>query len=71
MTVRGRLGLGVLAATLASAATYVGYEKWGPRHTPAGQPGLTALAPDDIEPLRQAFNAAAGETRVVALLSTT
>jgi len=71
MTVRGRLGLGVLAATLASAATYVGYEKWGPRHTPPGQPALTALAPDDIEPLRQAFNAAAGETRVVALLSTT
>jgi hypothetical protein len=70
VTVRGRLGLGVLLATLASAATYVGYEKWGPRHTPPGQPGLTALTPDDVEPLRVAFNAADGETRVMALLST-
>jgi hypothetical protein len=71
VTARGRLGIGVLLATLASAASYVGYEKWGPRHTPAGQPSLTALAPDDIEPLRSSFNAAAGETRVLALLSTT
>jgi hypothetical protein len=71
VTVRARLGAGVLLATLTAAATYVGYEKWGPRHTPAGQPALTSLTPDDIEPLRSSFNAAADETRVLALLSTT
>jgi hypothetical protein len=71
VTARGRLGMGVLLATLAAAGSYVGYEKWGPRHTPPGQLALTAIAPDTFEALPAAFNEAADRARIVVLLSPT
>ena len=40
-----------------------------PRRTPAGQPPLVRL--DRLDPFREAFEAARGQVRIVALLSPT
>jgi len=42
-----------------------------PRETPAGQQPLTHLSPESLAALRDAFNAAGDQIRVVALLSPT
>ena len=62
------VGIGVaLAALVVVAASY----KFGPRQTPPGQPPLVYLNNQNLEELRAAFNAAADQTRVLAMLSPT
>lgn len=55
----------LLCATGMVAAMLFGY---APASAPAGQPAVTAL---QMDAFRQSFNAAAGHTRVVVLLSPT
>ena len=66
---RIRIAAAALAVLATAGATYVGYAQWAPRHTPAGQPGLRTVA--QLDGVREDFNAAAAETRVLALLSPT
>ena len=62
------IGIGISGAVLvAVAASY----KFGPRQTPPGQPPLVYLNNQNLEELRAAFNAAADQTRVLAMLSPT
>ena len=62
------VGIGVaLAALVVVAASY----KFGTRQTPPGQPPLVYLNNQNLEELRAAFNAAADQTRVLAMLSPT
>lgn len=62
------LALGGL--TLAAGAAIAWYV-YAPRETPAGQAPLTALTRESLPELRDAFNAAQAEIRLVALLSPT
>ena len=61
------IGIGIAAALVVVAATY----KLSTRRTPAGQPPLVYLNNQNIEELRSAFNAAADQTRVLAMVSPT
>jgi len=62
------VGIGVaLAALVVVAASY----KFSTRQTPPGQPPLVYLNNQNLEELRAAFNAAADQTRVLAMLSPT
>ncbi len=62
----------LIAACLAAAAALaIGWQYWGPGRAPAGQPELAELTAQALAELRGDFNAAAGQTRVVALLSPT
>lgn len=63
--------LAVLALTLALALALAGWYSWGPRHTPAGQPALASLTPANFEVIRQAFNGASDQVRLILLLSPT
>jgi len=56
----------ILAAGLALA-----YVKYAPRRTPVGQPPLAAIRNGDLTPFTRAFDAGAGSTRVVLMLSPT
>ena len=63
-------------ASLAAAAIVVfvvtfAWVRLAPRHVPAGQPPLSTLHATSLPAFRDAFNAAAGEVRVLALLSPT
>ena len=62
--------LAVLAG-LSIAGVWVAYHIYAPRRVPAGQPPLVRLTPENLGELREAFNAAAGTTRVIAMLSPT
>jgi hypothetical protein len=59
----------LIAIALAILATFW-IKRQGPR-TPAGQPALVELEHSGIDELKQAFNAAAGQTRVLVMLSPT
>jgi len=62
------VGIGIaVAALVVVAASY----KFSARQTPAGQPPLVYLNHQNLEQLRAAFNAAADQTRVLAMLSPT
>jgi hypothetical protein len=65
-----RIALG-LALLLAVGAGGLAWLKCGPRPTPKGQQPLTTLTEASFETLRDAFNASADRTRMVALLSPT
>ncbi|MCM3877443.1 MAG: hypothetical protein NEA02_13640 [Thermoanaerobaculia bacterium] len=52
-------------------AATIAWMKLAPRPTPAGQAALTRLDEKTFGQLREAFNASADRTRVVALLSPT
>jgi hypothetical protein len=41
------------------------------QQTPAGQPSLSSLTPENFDQLRMAFNKASGDVRIVLLLSPT
>ena len=62
------VGVGVALAALAVVGAYY---KFSTRQTPPGQPPLVYLDNHNLEELRAAFNAAADQTRVVAMLSPT
>ena len=61
----------VVAAALVLSATAFAWVKWAPRRVPAGQPALATLNADSLATFRGSFNAAAGDVRVLALLSPT
>jgi hypothetical protein len=62
------IGIGIVAVALVGvAASY----KFSTRQTPPGQPPLAYLNNQNLEELRAAFNAAADQTRVLAMLSPT
>jgi hypothetical protein len=58
---------GVVAVVALLAVRHVA----GPRRTPAGQPPLVKLSAENFDRLRDAFNAHAGQTRILAMLSPT
>jgi len=57
----------VIAALLVAAALYL----YGGGQTPAGQPPLQSVTAQSIDEIKNAFNAAKGEVRVLLLLSPT
>ena len=60
------------ACLALSAALLVGaYDLFGPRRTPAGQPPLERITAATFPDLRREFNAAADQTRILALFSPT
>jgi hypothetical protein len=61
----------VPALLLALVVAVVEYQLRRPRETPAGQPPLTALTRDNLEQLRERFNAFTEGPRVLVLLSPT
>ena len=61
------LGFGRIAVVIGVAASY----KFRTRQTPPGQPPLVYLNNQNVEELRAAFNAAADQTRVLAMVSPT
>lgn len=60
----------LIAIALTIIATFWVKRQQSPR-TPAGQPGLVELERSGIDELKQAFNEAAGQTRVLVMLSPT
>jgi hypothetical protein len=71
MTTRLRVGLLAACALLAAALVAGAYHRLGSRRTPAGQPPLARLDSETYHEFRDAFNAADGRTRLVAMLSPT
>jgi hypothetical protein len=62
------IGIGIaVTALVVVAASY----KFSTRQTPSGQPPLVYLNSQNLEELRAAFNAAADQTRVLAMVSPT
>jgi hypothetical protein len=69
-----RILVGLTFAVLSLAAIAGAAFVWlnhAPRRTPEGQPGLSRLDDETLPALREEFNARAGETRIVVLLSPT
>jgi hypothetical protein len=65
---KARFILGViLAATLVGGVVYF----YGGSQVPPGQPPLQSLTAENISAVKEAFNAASGEVRVLVLLSPT
>jgi len=62
------IGIGIAVAALVVVA---GSYKFSTRQTPPGQPPLVYLNNQNVEELRAAFNAAADQTRVLAMVSPT
>lgn len=68
--------LGILGAGILAVAIVLGlleYRSRAPRHTPSGQPPLLHVGEGGPGPgpVLERFNAAAGRTRILALLSPT
>ncbi|MBL8113472.1 MAG: hypothetical protein JNK60_11340 [Acidobacteria bacterium] len=59
------------SALLVIGAAMIGWLKLAPRPTPAGQAPLATLDEKNFGQLRDAFNASADRTRVLAILSPT
>ena len=60
-----------LGSFVVIGAAAIAWMKIAPRPTPAGQEPLATLDERTFEKLREAFNASADRTRVVAILSPT
>jgi hypothetical protein len=60
-----------LAVLALVAGAWVAYHHWAPHDAPAGQPTLASLTPENLDDFRELFNAAAGDARVMILLSPT
>jgi hypothetical protein len=60
----------LIAVALVIVASFFVRRLQGPR-TPAGQPALVELERSGIDELKLAFNASAGQTRVLVMLSPT
>ena len=58
----------VAVVVLSSAAAWY---VWGPRETPAGQPGLADLTVENLPAFQKQFNDDADKVRLVVLLSPT
>jgi hypothetical protein len=64
-----RFRLAALVVTVLLAV--MAWGQFGTRHVPAGQPPLLTLDRHSIAALRDDFNQAIGQTRIVVLLSPT
>lgn len=60
----------VIAASLLCVAIFA-WLRIAPRRVPPGQPALATLGPGSLPAFQDAFNAADGEVRVLAMLSPT
>ena len=65
-----RIGL-AMAVLVALGLGALAWHRYGPRHTPAGQPALAELLSPDLIALKAAFNQAGDRFRILALLSPT
>jgi hypothetical protein len=63
--------LSIVALLLIIGLLALGWYFYGGSTVPAGQPPLLSLTPANFDQLREAFNAASGEVRIVLLLSPT
>jgi hypothetical protein len=61
----------LVVTVVAVVAATLGRQQFGTHTTPLGQPTLVHLAPESVESLRADFNKAAGDVRVIVLLSPT
>jgi len=59
-----------VAALLAVVAA-LSWRAWGPTHTPPPQPGLESLTAQNFPEFEKAFDDAAGNVRMILLLSPT
>ena len=64
------LVLFVVAGVVAAAAV-LAWIQFAPRRVPEGQAALSRVEADSLPAIRNAFNAAEGEVRILALLSPT
>ncbi|MCI0627518.1 MAG: hypothetical protein L0387_38705 [Acidobacteria bacterium] len=60
-----------VAAGFVVLAVLAGYYFYGGAQVPPGQPELTRLSPQNFSVLRERFNGAQQEVRLIALLSPT
>jgi hypothetical protein len=65
-----RLRTALLVVLLVLAGAY-GWWQFATRYVPAGQPPLATVDPSSIAALREDFNRASADTRVIVLLSPT
>jgi hypothetical protein len=65
-----RVGIVLLASIVAAGGGVFFWLRYAPRRTPEGQPPLTVVE-GSVAELKEAFNAAAGEDRVLLFLSPT
>jgi hypothetical protein len=63
--------LSILAVLVLVGLLALGRYFYGGRAVPAGQPPLVSLTSANFDQLREAFNSASGEVRIVLLLSPT
>ncbi len=66
-----RTRLAVIGLLLALGLVALGWHFYGGEKVPAGQPPLFWVTSTNFDQLRSAFNASAGEVRIVLLLSPT
>jgi hypothetical protein len=66
-----RIAAGIGLVLVAAIGGGVAWWKHAPRHTPEGQSPLRRLDAATLHELRSAFNAHAGEDRLVVMLSPT
>lgn len=66
-----KIVLGFALLVVVAVASAYGWLQWAPRRVPAGQPPLGIVESDSFAAVRDAFNAAHAEVRVLALLSPT
>lgn len=60
-----------MGAILAAALVWGLVHFYGGSQVPSGQPPLEALTPQHVDAVKEAFNAAGSDVRVLALLSPT
>ena len=70
-----RTAINVVASIVGVAVLVCGaawtWMRFAPRHVPPGQPPLSRLDAASLPAFKSAFNASAGDVRVLALLSPT
>ena len=68
---RRRLLIALLVMIAVIGAGIFAWQRFGTHYTPAGQPPLATLDAGSLATLKADFNRAAGETRMIVLLSPT
>jgi hypothetical protein len=63
--------LSIVAVLMIIGLLALGWYFYGGSTVPAGQPPLASLTSANFDQLREAFNAASGDVRIVLLLSPT
>lgn len=63
--------LSIIAVFVTMGLLVSGWHFYGGSAVPAGQPPLASLTSTNFDQLRDAFNASAGQVRIVLLLSPT